>query len=262
MMPFLIVKATHNILGKSVSYNAIKTNKPLTGKKKGAYTNDLNIDEVKTLTKSLGCTLNDYMISLISNTLYEYFDNRKQDWNGVIPKTVNVGMPFSLRAPAAKLEDVRIVNEFVSYPVTLPIVSEIEDVLPEMQKFFKNLRTSLDPFGALNAFCLLVNHPFTLPKYLLDSTTDKYHIFFTNLNASKIPYTFGGKKQLGQFYYCTGVGKICNGISIATTGKIMSFACYADLSQIEYPQEIVDIFLRKHKAQLKKLENGDGKIEI
>lgn len=132
MMPFLIVKATHNILGKSVSYNAIKTNKPLTGKKKGAYTNDLNIDEVKTLTKSLGCTLNDYMISLISNTLYEYFDNRKQDWNGVIPKTVNVGMPFSLRAPAAKLEDVRIVNEFVSYPVTLPIVSEIEDVLPEM----------------------------------------------------------------------------------------------------------------------------------
>ena len=133
------------------------------------------------------------MICVLSNTLYEYFDNRKHDWDNDIPRYINIGMPISLRPPAKTLKDVRMVNDFVSYPVTLPIRKELKDVLPQMQKYFKEIRTSLGPFGALYAFLMLVNHPFTMPKYLLDFVSNKYHMLFTNLNASKTPYVWDGK---------------------------------------------------------------------
>jgi len=97
-----------------------------------------------------------------------------------------------------------------------------------MQKQFSKMKNSLDPFGALCAFEVMVNQPYTLPKHLLDWVTGKYHFIVSNINASKITYTFCGKKQLGQFYYCTGIGSVNNGISIATTGNIMSMALYAD----------------------------------
>ena len=63
-----------------------------------------------------------------------------------------------------------------------------------MKKLFLGLRTSLKPFGTLLAFKMEVNLPYVLPKFANDFLSDKVHFIFTNLNASKIPYTFDGKK--------------------------------------------------------------------
>ena len=70
------------------------------------------------------------MICVLSTTLYEYFDKRKDQWDGIIPRSINIGMPISLRPPAKSLKDVRMVNDFVSYPITLPIRQNLEEVLP------------------------------------------------------------------------------------------------------------------------------------
>lgn len=149
LMPLLLLKATWNILSISAPYNAIKKDMKFTGKKNGAFTNDINVDEIKALCKAKGCTINDYMMATISTVMYEYFDNRKADWKGVIPDSISIAMPFSLRPPAASLKDIKMVNNFVTYPVNMPIRKEIGEVLPTMQAFFKGLRTSLMPFGAI-----------------------------------------------------------------------------------------------------------------
>ena len=57
----------------------------MTGRKNGAFTTDLDIDEIKEFSKMRGCSLNDYMMALLSNTLYEYFDNHKAEDGGRIP---------------------------------------------------------------------------------------------------------------------------------------------------------------------------------
>lgn len=113
-----------------------------------------------------------------------------------------------------------------------------------MKKLFFGLRTSLKPFGTLSAFKMEVNLPYTLPKFVNNYLSDKVHLLFTNLNASKIPYTFDGKKQVGQFYYCPGIGSINLGVSFCNTAGMLSLSVYADEKHIKNPQEVVDILLK------------------
>ena len=88
-------------------------------------------------------------------------------------------------------------NDFIAIPMTIPIRKELSECLPMMKKMFFDLRSSLKPFGTLAAFKLLVTLPYVLPKFGVDFISNKTHILFTNLNASRIPYTFDGKKQVG-----------------------------------------------------------------
>lgn len=128
--PFIAAKSTFDILRKDGTICAIKKDMPFTGRKNGAFSEELDLNEIKAYTKQRGVTLNDYMICVLSTTLYEYFDRRKEEWDDVIPRSINIGMPISLRPPAKDLKDVRMVNDFVSYPITLPIRKNLEDVLP------------------------------------------------------------------------------------------------------------------------------------
>ena len=134
------------------------------------------------------------MCALLSNTLYQYFENHKDEKFGGIPKYINMGMPYSLRQPPKSREDVKLVNDFIAVPIELQIRKDINESLPIMKKLFFGLRTSLKPFGTLAAFKLEVNLPYTLPKYINNFISDKFHLLFSNLNASKIPYNFDGKK--------------------------------------------------------------------
>ena len=47
----------------------------MTGKKNGAFTCDLDVVKIKQFCRLNDCTVNDYTTALISNTLYEYFEN-------------------------------------------------------------------------------------------------------------------------------------------------------------------------------------------
>ena len=59
------------------NFNSIKKLYPMTGKKHGAFTTDLDVVAMKTFCKANSCTVNDYTTALISNTLYEYFDKNR-----------------------------------------------------------------------------------------------------------------------------------------------------------------------------------------
>ena len=114
-----------------------------------------------------------------------------------IPNHVSVGMPFSLRQPFKRLDEAKMINDFAALPVDIVVRKELSESLPVLKKQFKKMRTSLDVFGVLEVFRVSVNFPFTIPRLAIDYLSDKYTLIYSNLNASKIPYVFDGKKQLG-----------------------------------------------------------------
>jgi hypothetical protein len=71
--------------------------------------------------------VNDYTSSLIATSLYEYFDAHKKDEGGpwVIPESISINMPFSLRVPQKNLKHVKLENDFVALPIELPIRKDI-----------------------------------------------------------------------------------------------------------------------------------------
>ena len=233
----MVLKQNIKIILTKRNHNAIKKNYLMTGKKNGAHTMDLDIVAMKVYCKKRGCTINDYTTALISNTLYEYMEINKivDGIEYAIPNEISTVIPISLRQPFKKIEDVKMCNDFVAMPVQIVIRKELEESLPLIKSLFDSMRGSLDVYGMLQVFNMSVSYPFTLPRVMIDFLANKYTICYSNLNASKIPYIWDGKKQLGQFYFPPAIGNFCCGISLCTTGPFMSLSCFSDENSIKDP---------------------------
>jgi hypothetical protein len=53
-----------------------------------------------------------------------------------IPDYIDLGMPVSLRQPFKKIEDVRMINDFVSIPIKMPIRKSFLEALGDIKPRF------------------------------------------------------------------------------------------------------------------------------
>ena len=153
-------------------------------------------------------------------------------------------MPFSFRQPIAKIEEVKMNNDFGSLLIDMKLFGNVQEALPFYKSVFGKMKNSLAPFGVLLATQLTVALPFNLPKIMADDMTRKFTFVYSNLNASKKRYVFNGRKMLGQFFFAPGINKLSSGVSILTIGDVMSVAVFSDAACMEHPQELVDHFVR------------------
>ena len=137
----------------------------------------------------------------------------------------------------------RLWNDFITFPVTIPVRKSLDESLKILKPVFNSLKRSMRPYGSLYAFNCIANLPYQFPRYMLRFLTSKYHIFFTNLQATKTELVWMGKKQTGSFYYCSGVQNVNCAMSFCTLGQLMSISCYADEYGIEDPENFIDMFL-------------------
>jgi hypothetical protein len=82
------------------------------------------------------------MTTLLSTTLFEHFKNNGESYSGV-----DVGVPFSMRAPSEKVKDIRLDNDMVGLNVKIKLFENFDEGLKHYKKYFNNLKKSLDPFG-------------------------------------------------------------------------------------------------------------------
>lgn len=161
LLPFLVLKSGIQMALQFQDNNCIKKKVPMSGRKNGAYTEEIDLAKVKAVAKANGATVNDFMTALLSVTLYKYFEDHRHDkFEGIktgpngfeIPKRINIGMPFSLRQPVKDLKDLKLNNDFAALPLTIGVFEGFEEALASFKKKFKAMRTSLDPFGVLYVF--------------------------------------------------------------------------------------------------------------
>lgn len=73
LLPFLVLRSSLHMLFTFKNHNVIKKKFKNTGVKKGAFHENLDITRIKAKSKENGCTVNDFMVSVLSVTFYEYF---------------------------------------------------------------------------------------------------------------------------------------------------------------------------------------------
>ena len=100
--------------------------------------------------------------------------------------------------------------------------------LPYYKTTFNKLKSSLGMFGVLYATKMTVCLPFTMPKFLSEDLTRKFTLIFTNVLASKQPYTFDNKKMISISVLAPGNGKIGTCFSIISCGTVMSCGIFSD----------------------------------
>jgi hypothetical protein len=135
--------------------------------------------------------------------------------------------------------------------LTVPLVKDFKSGMQAIKKVTQESFGSLLPIGNMFLGLFMATCPFNIPKTVLDESTALLTICTSNLYASKVAFTFDGKKLLSQFYYGSMGGALCGGITTLTIGDKVGLACFSDESKIEKPQEMIDIILRKNAEVLK-----------
>jgi hypothetical protein len=98
-----------------------------------------------------------------------------------------------------------------------------------------SIKNSITPYCSMAMIKFSVNLPYTMSQYATYDICDKFSFACSNLNASKKPFKFAGKQQLGQFIFIPGVAKLYMTVGFCSTGPFMSVSCYADKERLENP---------------------------
>ena len=99
--------------------NSIKNGKPPSGIKRGGYRIDFNINDMKKYCRAKNTTVNDHTAAILSQTMHDYFKEKGE--GGVVPKSINIGVPFSLRRPTKEIKNIKMNNDFASLALSLEI---------------------------------------------------------------------------------------------------------------------------------------------
>jgi diacylglycerol O-acyltransferase / wax synthase len=207
------------------------------GKKVVAWSEPISLDDVKTVGKALGCTVNDVLLSCAAGALGRHLQARGEDPAG---KDIRAMVPVNLR-PLEKAW--QLGNRFGLAPLVLPIGIEhpVERVYA-VRRRMAELKGSYQP---LLAFAVLsVSGLFIKPVQdaVLGMFAKKATAVMTNVPGPAVPLKFCGSTLRQNMFWVPASGNIGVGLSILSYGGGVQFGLITDEKLCPEPQDIIDRF--------------------
>jgi len=207
------------------------------GKKVVAWSEPMSLDQVKTIGKGLGCTVNDVLLSCVAGAIGAYLRSQGQDPTG---KEIRAMVPVNLR-PLDKAW--QLGNRFGLAPLVLPIGIDnpVERVYAVHQRM-DDLKGSYQP---LLAFAVLsVSGLFIKPVQdaVLGMFAKKATAVMTNVPGPAVPLKFCGSTLRQNMFWVPASGDIGVGVSILSYGGGVQFGLITDQQLCPEPQDIIDRF--------------------
>lgn len=210
--------------------------KPRPGKRV-AWGEPLPLEEVKTIGKALGCSINDVLLASVAGAIGDYLRDSGEDPVG---KEIRAMVPVNLR-PLDKAHELG--NRFGLVPLVLPIgiANPIERVYA-VQRRMNELKGSYQPllaFGVLAVAGLLIK---PVQAALLNMFAKKATAVMTNVPGPKEPLKFCGCTVKQVMFWVPQSGDIGVGVSILSYGGGVQFGLITDKRLCPDPEAIVARF--------------------
>ena len=207
------------------------------GKKVVAWSEPISLEEVKTVGKGLGCTVNDVLLSCVAGAIGDYLLSQGQDPAG---KEIRAMVPVNLR-PLEKAW--QLGNRFGLAPLVLPvgIANPVERVFA-VRRRMSDMKGSYQP---LLAFAVLsVSGLFIKPVQdaILGLFARKATAVMTNVPGPAVPLQFCGSTLRQNMFWVPSSGDIGMGVSILSYGGGVQFGLITDEQLCPEPQAIIDRF--------------------
>lgn len=205
--------------------------------KRVAWCEPIPLDEVKSVSKALNCSINDVLLSCVAGALGEYLKSLGDDVTG---QEIRAMIPVNLRPldQAYKLG-----NRFGLVPLVLPIGVEnpIERVY-EVRRRMSALKGSTQPllaFGLLAVAGLLIK---PAQEAMLNLFGKKTTAVMTNVPGPREKLKFLGSTLEQSMFWVPQSGDIGLGVSILSYGGGVQFGVITDTAMCPDPQKIIDEF--------------------
>jgi len=213
---------------------------PLGTKKRVAWAEPLPLDEVKTLGKALGRTVNDVLLACAAGALRAYLRDAGEDVDGL---TIRATVPVNLRP----LEHAKkLGNHFGLVFLDLPIgeinpLRRLERVAACMRDL-KGRRQAVVAFGLLAALGMA---PAALQEPALELFSRKASAVATNVPGPQQPLFMAGVEVRELMFWVPQTGSIGLGLSILSYNGKVYFGVIGDGLRVRDPEAIVRRFGRE-----------------
>ncbi|HEU0199704.1 MAG TPA: wax ester/triacylglycerol synthase family O-acyltransferase [Burkholderiaceae bacterium] len=210
-----------------------------TGTKAVAWCEPLPLADVKGVGKSLGCSVNDVLLSCVAGAIRGYLVERGESLERAELRAM---VPVNLRgASSGGGEDLG--NKFGLVPVLLPIGIEhpIERVLEVKRRMgeLKGGYTALLAMGLLGVAGVV---PGFVQRQMLDIFARKTTAVMTNVPGPQHPLYLAGAHVTQNMFWVPQSGNVGVGVSILSYDGGVQFGLITDKALCSAPQKIIDRF--------------------
>lgn len=205
--------------------------------KRVAWAEPLPLEEVKTLGKALGCTVNDVLLACAAGAIRGYLRDYGEDVDGL---TIRATVPVNLRP----LEHAKkLGNHFGLVFLDLPIgepnpLRRLERVAACMRDL-KGRRQAVVAFGLLAALGMA---PAALQAPALELFSRKATAVATNVPGPQQPLFMAGVEVRELMFWVPQTGSIGLGLSILSYNGRVHFGVIGDSKRVKDPDAIVQRF--------------------
>ena len=212
--------------------------------KRVAWAEPLSLDEVKSVSRALRCTVNDILLASATGALRSYMIERGEQLDGI---TIRATVPVNLRP----LEHAKqLGNHFGLVFLDLPVgepnpMRRLERVAASM-KVLRKSRQAVATFGALAAVGMA---PPAVQAFALEMFSRKASAVATNVPGPQMPLYLGGSKIRDLMFWVPQNGSIGLGISILSYNGAVHFGLIADAKLMPDPDSVI----RRFRPEFEKL---------
>ncbi|MCG6118026.1 MAG: wax ester/triacylglycerol synthase family O-acyltransferase [Aquimonas sp.] len=205
--------------------------------KRCAWAPPLPLEEVKTIARALGCTVNDVLLAAAAGALRGYLLDQGFEPNGC---GIRATVPVNLRP----LEHAKkLGNHFGLVFLDLPIhepnpLRRLQHVAGNM-RHIKSSRQAIMTFGVLAALGMA---PPAVQKRALELFSKKGTVVATNVPGPQLPLYMAGAQISELMFWVPQSGSIGIGISILSYNDRVHFGLISDAKCIARPQDVIDRF--------------------
>ena len=212
--------------------------------KRVAWAEPLALEEVKSVSRALRCTVNDILLASATGALRSYMIERGEQLDGI---TIRATVPVNLRP----LEHAKqLGNHFGLVFLDLPVgeanpMRRLERVAASM-KLLRKSRQAVATFGALAAVGMA---PPAVQSFALEMFSRKASAVATNVPGPQMPLYLGGSKISDLMFWVPQNGSIGLGISILSYNGAVHFGLIADAKLMPDPDSVI----RRFRPEFEKL---------
>jgi diacylglycerol O-acyltransferase / wax synthase len=215
-----------------------------TGSKRVAWCEPLKLPEVKAVSRALGCSINDVLLSCAAGAMRRYLADKGDRTEGV---KIRALAPIDLREPG----DLELGNRFGIVAVLLPVGVEhpLERLMMVRQRML-DLKTSYEPAVTLGLFAALGYLPKIVQDQLSDILASKATAVMTNVPGPTEPLTVAGSRLRQMLFWVPQSGDIGMGLSILSYAGQVQFGLITDDALTPDPEAVVSHFLEEFEKYL------------
>ncbi len=214
------------------------------GAKRVAWGEPLRLPEVKAVSRALGASINDMLLSCVAGAMRRYLVDHGDQTEGVECRAL---VPINLRQPG----EVELGNRFGIIAVKLPVGIEhpLERLMTVRERMLE-LKASYEPRVTLGLFGALGYGPKVAQDQLFDLLLSRATAVMTNVPGPVEPLSVAGSVLRQSLFWVPQSGDIGMGVSILSYAGKVQFGLVTDAALTPDPEAIVSRFAEEFERYL------------